>query len=158
MKKIIFVFNVILILYGCSKDDLSSSDYFKITTAKGKTYTTSYVSKPIPTENGTFSCQYNKPGRIMFWALIDNNNDVEIDISLPTVPVLNKVYKTNYSLDQEVYFGIWLDNDDVDPNGECTSQVVFSSFTYPGLIQGTIKLSKPDGSILVSGEFNFISK
>lgn len=150
---------LILVVSGCSKDnDPSTSDYFNITTTGGKTISTTYVTIPIPTKNGTFSLQYNKPGRIMFWVLGDSNNNSDIDISLPTVPVLNKLYKSSSSLNQEVYFGVYLDNNDVDSKGECSSEVVFTSFTYPGLIQGSIKLVKPNGTVVSTGEFNFTSK
>lgn len=159
----IYILLITLIICSCSKDEeLSKNNYFKITTSDGKTFTTSYVNIPIPTDNGTFSCQYNKPGRISFWILIDNNNDGYLDISLPSVPELNTVYKTSGSWESSsstrVDFGLSLNNTDIDPNGECTSEVVFTSFTYPGLVQGTIKLLKSNGTIVSTGEFNFISK
>jgi hypothetical protein len=156
-----FVF-IPIILLSCKSDEsitpANTSDYFNITTTGSKGISASYVTIPIPTKNGTFSLQYNKPGRVMFWVLGDSNNNSEIDISLPTVPVLNKIYKSNSSLKQNVTFIVYLDNKDIDSKGECSGEVVFTSFTHPGLIKGSIKLVKPTGVVLSTGEFNFTSK
>lgn len=156
--KLLIILPLMVVLFGCSKDELSGDGYFNITTTGKKTISTTYVTEPIPTKNGTFSFQYNKPGRIMFWVLGDSNNNSDVDISLPTEPIIDKVYKTNYINDQEIYFGVYIDNEDVDLNGECLGEVVFTSFTHPGLIQGTVKLVKRDGTVLSTGEFNFVSK
>jgi hypothetical protein len=163
MRPLFFLIIIPIILLSCKSNDsitpLATSNYFNITTTGAKGISATYVTIPIPTKNGTFSLQYNKPaGRIMFWVLGDSNNNSEIDISLPTIPVLNKIYKSNSLLKQNVTFIVFLDNKDMDPKGECTGEVVFTSFTHPGLIKGTIKLVKPTGVVLSTGEFNFTSK
>lgn len=163
MKNSMFCFSVcFLVFLGCKSSETiapsAAIDYFNITTTGAKSISTTYVTIPIATKNGTFSLQYNRPGRVMFWVLGDSNNNSEIDISLPTIPVLNKIYKTNSSLIQNVTFIIYLDNKDVDPKRECSSEVIFTSFKQPGLIKGNIKLVKPSGIVLSTGEFNFTSK
>jgi hypothetical protein len=88
-------------------------------------------------------------------------NESEIVISLPIDPILNKVYDSrsfSNSWENWIIFINMFDNVDVDKEGKCREEVVFTSFAYPGLIQGTIKLIEPNGTVLVFGEFDFIAE
>lgn len=165
MKKIVCLFMSILSVFvsGCSSDtDFPSFDYFQITASNGNTYKTNYVNIPLPTKNGTFSLQYNKPTQfnknhnLLFLILIDNNNDGYLDIDLPSLPIINKTYKTSSKSGQNISYGLFIENK--DSCSDCNSEIIFTSFNYPGLIVGSVKNYSPTGKLIDSGEFNFTSK
>lgn len=154
------LFVIIAILFSsCKKNSANTNNgTFTLTTSSGKKYVTTYVNVPIPTVNGTFSLQYNKPStgnnlyQWQFFILIDNNNDADLSVWMPTKIQNGVLYTTNTSLDRTVDLGCFFDNSNLPIS---TSDVTFSSSDYPGHVKGVAKGYASNGTLLCTGEFDF---
>jgi len=150
---------VIFFSFSCKKASNSTADAgtFSITTTAGTTYTTKYVNTPIPTTNGTFSLQYQTSGTTgsnwMFFILIDNNNDLGLDIEIPTTIVNGTTYTTTATRTVDLYGS--LNNSEINVS---KTEVIFEKSTYPGQIKGTLKGYKANNVLFCTGQFDFIAK
>jgi hypothetical protein len=156
----LFILLLLVAINGCGKEE-DPVDYFIISVTGGTSYSTEYVSKPIPTEPGTFSMQYNEPAdengdyTVGFWILISNRSDAYLTITSPAAPVIGREYVNNSMVEEYVSFGLYLDNTDVCPLGNCRTTVVFESFACPGKIKGSLIMKDTDGNIIATGDFDF---
>lgn len=145
--------------FSCRNAEDEQAGAFSFTKTNGKTYTTSYVDIPIPVKNGTFSLQYlNKGGggsKWMFFVLVDNNNDLGLDIEIPTAIVNGTVYSSSSNLGREVSFYGMLDNVSLDVY---RTTVVFEKSIYPGQVAGTFSAYGANNSLLGTGKFDFVAQ
>ncbi len=150
----------IMLFIGCSKkSDNSKTGTFSFTKVNGKTYTMNYVDTAIPTKNGTFSLQYqtyNSSGsKWMFFVYVDNNNDLGLDIVIPTTIVNGVSYTTSSSLGRTVDFYGKLDNESLNSS---RTTLVFEKSTYPGQIVGSFSVYASNNSLIGNGKFDFEAK
>jgi hypothetical protein len=150
---------VIFLSFSCKKSSNTTADSgtFSVTTTAGTTYTTKYVNTPIPMANGTFSLQYQTYAttgtRWMFFVLIDNNNDMGLDIDMPTTIVNGTTYTTTATRTVDLYGS--LNNSSINLT---KTEVIFEKSTYPGQIKGTLKGYRANNVLYCTGQFDFIAK
>lgn len=150
---------LIFFSFSCKKSSNSTADSgtFSITTTAGTTYTTKYVNTSIPTTNGTFSLQYQTSGttgsKWMFFIWIDNNNDMGLDIIIPTAIVNGTTYTSTSTRTVDLYGK--LNNSSINLT---KTEVIFEKSTYPGQIKGTLKGYKANNVLFCTGQFDFIAK
>ena len=150
---------LIFFSFSCKKSSNSTADSgtFSITTTAGTTYSTKYVNIPVPTANGTFSLQYQTYAttgtKWMFFILIDNNNDMGLDIIIPTAIVNGTTYTSTSTRTVDLYGS--LNNSSINLT---KTEVIFEKSTYPGQIKGTLKGYKANNVLYCTGQFDFIAK
>lgn|GEM_PF-6388810 len=154
------LFSLIIFLnLSCKKssDTTANSGTFSVTTTAGATYSTKYVNIPIPVANGTFSLQYQTYGTTgsnwMFFILIDNNNDLGLDVLMPTAIVNGTTYTSTTTRTVDLYGS--LNNSSINIS---KTEVIFEKSTYPGQIKGTLKGYTGNNVLFCTGQFDFIAK
>jgi len=150
---------VIFFSFSCKKSSNTTADSgtFSVTTTAGVTYTTKYVNTPIPMANGTFSLQYQTSGatgsKWMFFILVDNNNDLGLDVIIPTAIVNGTTYTSTSTRTVDLYGS--LNNSSINLS---KTEVIFEKSTYPGQIKGTLKGYRANNVLYCTGQFDFIAK
>ena len=136
---------VIFFSFSCKKSSNSTADSGTFTVTS------------IPTTNGTFSLQYQTSGttasKWMFFIWLDNNNDLGLDIEIPTTIVNGTTYTTTATRTVDLYGS--LNNSSINLT---KTEVIFEKSTYPGQIKGTLKGYKANNVLFCTGQFDFIAK
>ncbi|GAP68711.1 hypothetical protein BA6E_104159 [Bacteroidales bacterium 6E] len=149
---------LLILISSCHKDELSNdNNFFKITTSDSKIFRTEYVNQPVPTQNGTFSMQYNKPSldnklhKYFFLILIDNGSDAYLLFQNKELPIPGVKY-THINSDY-LDFGLTISSQELQT---WRTELNFERIDeYPGRIIGVLKSFDSKNNLICTGEFNF---
>jgi hypothetical protein len=143
---------------SCKKDDAQPENGQLSISHAGKNYSAKYVDLPTPTSAGTFTFYYRKASyqgdrnKYQLLVRIDNRTSAEINVYLPFTPVVGTVYQT--SGNNAVEFDLTVNDNDIDYD---RAEVVFSKYSNPGQIAGTVK-SYLNNKVIATATFDFIEK